>query len=234
MLAVTTNLKPHEIVRTLLDQVTSRGLTLGGVVLDSGFDSGETILGLQERKVSYTVPLRRKGNKANRRNDCFTKPSGTLATVEWVTQESRRAVSTRVLVWRRTGQLKTKVFAFAGWGDKRAVSEAKRAWLGRRRYRERFGIETSYRQKNQGRGWTTSKSVAYRLLLEGLALLLRQVWVNLTQHIAQARGLTPNDWVDELPMVEMLLWLVDHLRAKYPHELRIDLTQPILTDTTKR
>ena len=61
LLAVTTNLKPHEIVRTLLEQVTSRGLTLGGVVLDSGFDSGETILLLQERKVSYTVPLRRKG-----------------------------------------------------------------------------------------------------------------------------------------------------------------------------
>ena len=231
LLAVTTNLKPHEIVQTLLEQVTSRGLILGGVVLDSGFDSGETILGLQQRKVSYTVPLRRKGNKANRRNDCFTKPSGTLATVEWVTEESRRAVSTRVLVWRRQGQLKTKVFAFAGWGDERAVSEAKRAWLGRRRYRERFGIETSYRQKNQGRGWTTSKNVAYRLLLEGLALLLRQVWVNLTQHIAQARGLKPNDWVDELPMVEMLLWLADHLRAKYLHEQRIDLTLPILTDT---
>lgn len=156
--------------------------------------------------------------------------SGTLATVDWVTEESRRAVSTRVLVWRRQGQLETKVYAFAGWGDAQAVSEAKRAWLGRRRYRERFGIETSYRQKNQSRGWTTSKNVAYRLLLEGLALLLRQVWVNLTQHIAQARGLKPNDWVDELPMVEMLLWLADLLRAKYLHEQRIDLTPPILTD----
>ena len=80
-------------------------------------------------------------------------------------------------------------------------------------------------------GWTTSKNVAYRLLLEGLALWLRQVWVNLTQQIAQARGFKPNDWVDELPMVEMLLWLADHLRAKYLHDLRIDLTPPILTDT---
>jgi hypothetical protein len=124
------------------------------------------------------------------------------------------------------------VYAFAGWGDKEAVSEAKRAWLGRR-YRERFGIETGYRQKNPGRGRTTSGNVAYRLLLEGLALLLRQVWVNLTQHIAQTRGLKPSDWVEELPLVEMPLWLADHLRAKHPHELRIDLAPPRLTDAAK-
>ena len=230
-LAVTKGIKPHQVVKTLLDQITSHGLTVGGVVLDSGFDSGETILLLQDRKVSYTVPLRRKGNKSNRRNDYFTKPSGTLGTVAWVTEESRRAVSTRVLVWRRKGQPDTKVYAFAGWGDARAVSEAKRAYLARRRYRDRFGIETSYRQKNQGRGWTTSRSVTYRLLLEGVALVLRQVWVCLTQQIAKARGLSPSAWVEALPLVELVEWLADHLRDLYPHQRRIDLTPPILTDT---
>lgn len=230
LLAVAANFPPHEIVRALLEQVTSRGLLIGGVVLDAGFDSGEAILLLQKRQVSYTVALGRKGATSNRRNAFFEKPSGTLGTLAWVTAKSRQAVSTRVLVWRRKGQLDTKVYAFAGWGDAEAVSEARRAWLGRRRYRERFGIETSYRQKNQARGWTTSRSVAYRLLLEGVALLLRQVWVYLTHQIATARGLSPNDWVGELPLVEMLLWLVDHLHDNYPNQRRIDLSPPILTD----
>lgn len=223
LLSVGKGLKPHEQVKALLEQVTSRGLQVGGVVLDAGFDSGETILLLQEMKVSYTVPLRRKGKASNRRNRCFSKPSGTVETMEWVTEKSRKVVSTRVLVWQRKGQPQTRVYAFSGWDRGRAVSEVKRAWQGRRHYRERFGIETSYRQKNQARGWTTSASAAYRLLLEGLALVLRQVWVGLTQRIAQARGLSPNTWVSELPLVEMLQWLADRIRSRYPCTRQITL-----------
>ncbi|MBP3953789.1 hypothetical protein J8F10_00545 [Gemmata sp. G18] len=100
-----------------------------------------------------------------------------------------------MLVWQRKGESHARVYAFRGWGDATAVSEANRARLGRRRYRERFGIETSYRQKNQARGWTTSTNPEYRLLLEGVALLLRQVWVYLTLRIARARGLAPTAWV---------------------------------------
>jgi hypothetical protein len=113
LLSVTKGLKPHDIVKTLLEQIHSRNLTVGGVVLDAGFDSGETILLLQERKLSYTVPLRRKGNGANRRNACYSQPSGTLATMEWVTEKSRKSVSTRVLVWQRQGESQTKVYAFS-------------------------------------------------------------------------------------------------------------------------
>lgn len=229
LLSVTKGLKPHEVVKTLLEQIRCRNLTVGGVVLDAGFDSGETILLLQEQKLSYTIPLRRKGKGTNRRNDCYRQPSGTLATMEWVTEKSRKSVSTRVLVWQRPGELQTKVYAFSGWGQATAVSEARRAWLGRRRYRQRFGIETSYRQKNQSRGWTTSVSAEYRLLLEGLALVLRQVWVYLTQQIARDRGLRPTAWVSELSLVEMLDWLVEGLQNHYPQSRCIILANTILT-----
>ena len=233
LLSVEKGLKPHEQVKALLDQVASRGLKVGGVVLDAGFDSGETLLLLQERKVNYTVPLRRKGKGTNRRNECYSKPSGTLATMEWTTEKSRKSVQTRVLVWQRKSETQAKVYAFGGWGEATAVSEAKRAWQGRRRYRERFGIETSYRQKNQARGWTTSTSVEYRLLLEGIALVLRQVWVCLTQRIAKTRGLRPNAWVSELPLVEMLHWLADRIRSRYPQTRRIVLPNYTLTNTAK-
>lgn len=232
LLSVLKGLKPHEVVKALLDQIRSRGLSVGGVVLDAGFDSGQTILLLQELKVSYTVPLRRKGQGANRRNECYRQPSGTLATLDWVTEKSRQSVSTRVLVWQRPNESQSRVYAFGGWGCVSAVSEARRAWLGRRRYRQRFGIETSYRQKNQARGWTTSSSAEYRLLLEGVALLLRQVWVYLTQQIARDGGLRPRAWVSVLPLVEMLNWLAENIHTQYPHSRRIQLTKYTLTINT--
>jgi hypothetical protein len=234
LLCVEKGLKPHEVVQALLEQITSRGLRIGGGVLDAGFDSGQTIRLLQEKKLSYTIPLRRKGNGSNRRNDCYQKPSGTVRTMKWTTEKSRQSVSTRVLVWQRKGESHARVYAFAGWGSKQAVSEARRAWLGRRRYRERFGIESSYRQKNQCRGWTTSPSAEYRLLLEGIALVLRQVWVCLTQQIAKDRGLCPNAWVSELPLVEMLQWLADHIQTLYPYTRRIKLTKTTLTFNVTR
>lgn len=215
LLSVTKGLRPHQIVAALLDQIAARGLNVGGVVLDSGFDSGDTILDLQRRALSYTVPLRRKGCGTNRRNACFAWPSGTLGDVSWVTDQSREAVTTRVLVWKRAGQPRAKVYAFAGWGDARAVREARRARLGRRRYRERFGIETSYRQKNQARAWTTSRDAVYRLLLEGLAHLLRQIWVRLCERIAHAAGLKPTAWVG-FALADLLEAFADHLKSRYP------------------
>jgi len=214
LMPLTAATPPHAVVAALLDQVAAHGLRVGGVVLDGGFDSGETLLDLQRRAVSYTVPLRRKGRGTNRRNACFAWPSGTVGTVAWVTDRTRVAVSTAVLVWRRAGQPRARVYAFAGWGDATAVKEARRAWLGRRRYRERFGIETSYRQKNQGRAWTTSRRAEYRLLLEGLAHLLRQVWVRLSEQVARAGGLRPTAWA-ALPLWEVLEALADRLKARY-------------------
>lgn len=95
------------------------------------------------------------------------------------------------------------------------MREARRAGLGRRRYRERFGIETSYRQKNQARAWTMSRDVAYRLLLEGLAHLPRQIGVRLCEQRAHAAGLKPTAWVG-LPLADLLEAFVDHLKNQYP------------------
>jgi hypothetical protein len=205
----------HEIVATLLDQIRDHGLQVGGVVLDSGFDSGDTILLLQERGHSYTVPLRRKGKGTNRRNEWFALPHGTIQAVDWVTDKTRKAVTTTVLVWKRKDQKKTMVFAFGGWGNREAVQECRRAWLSRRRYRERFGIETSYRQKNQARAWTTSCDSVYRMLLEGLAHLLRQLWVRLTEQIARICGLKPTVWIP-VTFRDILECLADHVKANHP------------------
>jgi len=120
-----------------------------------------------------------------------------------------------VLVWHHRHTDQVKVYAFAGWSSREGVAVCRRAWLARRRYRERFGIETSYRQKNQGRAWTTSKHPTYRLLLEGLSYLIRQLWVTLTLKIARHRGLSPKAWVEELMLVDLLEWIADVIKAEF-------------------
>ena len=50
-------------------------------------------------------------------------------------------------------------------------------------YRQRFGIETSYRQMNQVRARTTSRSPVLRLLLVGLAFILVNLYVSLRDRL---------------------------------------------------
>ena len=228
LLALERNYKPHEVVAALLAQLDQHGLKLRGVVLDSGFDSGETLLLLQGRGLSYTVPLRKKGKGSNRRNACFALPVGTITEVDWVTEQSRKQVRTQVVVVRRPKDKEVKVYAFRGWGARVAARVRQRARLAKMAYRRRFGIETSYRQQNQGKGFTTKKDVVYRLLLVGLALLLRQVWVFLSGQLARALGLRPKQYVAELPLRRLLDWLADILKTSYPEKKSIQLGQALL------
>ena len=230
LLAVEKNLKPHEVVAALLTQLDGHGVRLRGVVLDSGFDSGETLLLLQQRGLAYGVPLRRKGRSGNRRNACFALPVGTVTTVDWVTERTRRPVRTEAVVVRRPGEKRIGVYAFGGWSLPHALSTARAAAAARQArqwYRRRFGIETSYRQMHECQGRTTRKDVAYRLLLVGLALLPRQVWVWLTGQLARSRSAGPKDWLEELPLRRLLDWLAEVLEHKYPEQKVIELEQPL-------
>jgi hypothetical protein len=211
--------KPHEIVRTLLDQIAKKGLKIRGVTLDSAFDSGDTLLLLQERRLAYAVPLRRKGNGRNARNQCFEGRHRLVRWTEWTTEVSRRHVRTRTLLWK--GPHKTMVFAFQGWKGDRARNVYARAIRLRQLYRRRFGIESSYRQKNQAQARTTSRDPVYRLLLEGLGYLLRQVWVVLTEAIARFSQASPNAWIGALSLQQLIDWLVHELTRLHPENLTI-------------
>ena len=227
LIALTGGEKPHEIVAALLAQLETRGVKVRGVVLDSGFDSGETLLLLQEKRFSYTVPLRKKGNTKNQRNAAWELEVGTLATLSWKTEKTRKPVSTEVVVVRRAKEKDKKVYAFGGWGEKQARSEARRARVAKRWYRKRFGIETSYRQMNPAKAKTSKKDVRYRLLLIGLALLLRQAWVWLTAVVARDQKLRPTRHVAELPLTRLTAWIAESLQAIYLEVKEIHLASPL-------
>jgi hypothetical protein len=211
--------KPHDVVRVLLDQIAEKGLKLRGVTLDSAFDSGDTLLGLQERHLAYSIPLRRKGTGRNARNRCFEGRHRLIRWTEWTTEVTRRRVRTRTLLWK--GKPKTMVIAFQGWSGDHARNVHQQANQLRRLYRRRFGIETSYRQKNQAQATTTSKDPIYRFLLEGLAYLVRQVWVVLTEELARLSKAPPHAWIGALTLQQMVDWLVHELTNLYPETLEI-------------
>lgn len=217
--------KPHEIVRLLLDQIAEKGLRIRGVTLDSAFDSGDTLLLLQERKLAYSVPLRRKGTGRNARNQCFEGRHRLVRWTEWTTDQTRRRVRTQTLLWK--GKAKTLVFAFQGWSGDRARNVHQQANHSRQLYRRRFGIETSYRQKNQAQARTTSRDLIYRLLLEGIGYLLRQVWVMLTEILARLSHAPANAWIGALPLQQLVDWLVHELTELHPE------TQKITAKTAK-
>lgn len=227
LLALAGGERPHEVVAALLGQAEARGLKLRGAVLDSGFDSGEVLLLLQGRGLSYALPLQRKGKGDNRRNAAWRLAEGTVTTVEWKTDKTNKPVSTAAVVLRRPAEKDKKVYAFGGWGAERAGAALRRARLARRWYRKRFGIETSYRQMNECKAKTTRKDVAYRLLLVGLALLLRQVWVWLTWQLARDLRLRPTAHVALLPLARLAGWLADLLKRKYREEKVIPLGSPL-------
>jgi hypothetical protein len=213
--------KPDQVVRTLLDQIAAKRLKIKGVTLDAGFGGGDVILLLQERGLAYALPLQRLGQSRSARNRLFEGRHRLIRWAEWTTTQTRRRVRTRVLLWK--GRPKTMLYAFGGWDGERARSVHQLAEQQRRLYRQRFGIETSYRQKNQAEARTTSRDPVYRLLLEGLAYLLRQVWVALTQELARRRGAQPNDWIGALTLKIMLDWLASELTSRHPEKRAIPL-----------
>jgi hypothetical protein len=227
LLALSGGEKPHEIVQALLGQIEKRGLGVRGVVLDSGFDSGDVLLLLQGRGLSYAVPLQKKGAGDNRRNAAWRLEVGAVTRASWKTERGNRPVSTSCVVWRRPGEKDKKVYAFGGWHAGEARSEARRAALARRWYRKRFGIETSYRQMRQCKARTTKKDARYRLLLVGLGLLLRQAWAWLTRQVARQLRLPPGRWVAALTLERMAEWLADSLRSIYKEERAIRLASPL-------
>jgi hypothetical protein len=126
-------------------------------------------------------------------------------------------VRTRAVLCK--GGPRTMLLAFQGWNQTRAHNVHQEAARQKRLYQRRFGIETSYRQKNQAKAKTTSSDPVYRLLLEGVGYLLRQIWVVLTEQLRQ--GHSNSAWIATLPMHRLLDWLLHELHTLHSEEFTI-------------
>jgi hypothetical protein len=208
-----------DVLERLITPVRKRGIFPRFLLLDREFYNLDVVQFLQRHRVPFLMPVVHRGRRAKDPS----KAKGTQQFLSWrrsgraeyTMKNGRRRAKVTILVAvdepaqrrnkRRRGNPKPgpRVLVFAAWGfHARSTSWA------RETYRLRFGIESSYRQVHQAQAWTTSQRPDQRLLLVGLALLLRNAWVWLHRrllfrwprraHLAQQR---------KLPLITLLIHL---------------------------
>ena len=186
----------EQAVCRLLAQAERAGVRLRYLLMDRAFHDAAVVARLQECGVPFVVPMTRRGKEERgsgtspffRRGQTsgWASHSWSARVTRWDEAKQKEVrgkgvrVTVGVCVAARPGGRRPLVFA--AW----RVSWPPR--LVRSRYRARFGIETSYRQLGEALAATTSKDQRVRLLLVGLALLVRQYWCMATGPEGAAQG----------------------------------------------
>jgi hypothetical protein len=205
--------KMPNVLKRLFRRLSLLGVTSRMVLLDRGFWSVAVIRYLRRANKPFLMPVVLRGRKPDHAHG----PSGTRVFAlrkrsGWgrYTVKAADGCVARVSLgihcrnydgqWGRRGR-QTLVYAF--WGFEPPSTR----WL-RETYRKRFAIETSYRQMHQGRARTCTRNPEVRLLLVGVALVLRNVWVWLHYAVLS----TPRKGncrynLERLTLRALLLWL---------------------------
>ena len=173
-----------DIVRWLIKRVKTLKIRIRRVFLDKGFCSQPIFKVLGQHKVSYVIPIPVRGKsggvrtlfqgKSRKTNYTFNSPKHGKYTVQ--------AVGVKRYSKGRYGRHKSKWFAYAVAGLPAGILPAHVFEL----YRQRFGIESSYRQMNQVRARTSTRNPVIRLLLVGLAFVLFNLYISLRQNLSSA------------------------------------------------
>jgi putative transposase len=210
-----------DVLRRLLGQARSVGVRPRLLLLDRGFYSVDVIRYLQAARYPFLMPVVLRGRKADDpRGPSGTRVFAAMKRSGWfayrVTGGRKRTARVSICVSCRNcrGQRKRhgrQALVYACWG----VPGRSCAWV-RETYRRRFGIETSYRQMNQGRGRTSTRRPELRLLYAGLALVLRNEWVWLHFELLS----TPRRGgrairLERLRLRELLHWLMQVIEEAY-------------------
>ena len=201
------------VVQRVLRQARSAGVKPRLLLLDRGFYSVGVIRYLQAARHPFLMPVICRGRKL----DDPRGPSGTNVFLTWeksgfgtytLHDAHKRPARVSICVkcryyrgqWRRHGKQRL-VYAF--WG----LVPPSFDWV-KQTYRQRFAIETTYRQLHQARIRTTTRDPVRRLLHVGIALILRNVWVWLHRTVlARPRRGGREIRLDLLRFRRMLLWL---------------------------
>jgi hypothetical protein len=169
-----------KVLGRLLAQIRKIGLKTKRLLLDRAFFNVSVIEFLQAEQIPFLMPVVFRGRPPKKQR----KATG----LRWIKKQSagwyshplksgKKQVTLSVCVAYRThrnrkdGKRKQRKLLYAAWRVTGPPTEI------RKRYRQRFGIESSYRQMRQARIYTCTRDPHLRLVFVALALILRNLWV---------------------------------------------------------
>ena len=138
---------------------------------------------LQRRKIKFIMPIPVRGKSGGVRKLFEASASHKTTYTFNSPKHGELEVSAVVVKKYSKGRYKRKGarwFAYAVAGLPKSIEPHQVFEM----YRQRFGIETSYRQMNQVRARTTSRNPVIRLLLVGLAFIIFNLYIANRQHFA--------------------------------------------------
>ena len=204
----------EKIVAWLLNRLKSMGISIRCAYFDKGFCSVSVLKTLQRRKLRFVLPIPVRGKSGGVRK--LFEESASHKTTYTFNSPKHGSLEVEVVAVKKysKGRCKRKGarwFAYAVGRLPKSV-EAHQVF---EMYRQRFGIETSYRQMNQVRARTTSRNPVIRLLLVGLAFVIFNLYIANRQLIAIClkEPLAPVSqcWLTLRRLVHMLAHAVEKL-----------------------
>lgn len=202
-----------DVVQRLLMQARRASVRPCLLLLDRGFYCVEMIRYLQAARVPFLMPavargrLPKDGKPATGIRAFRLWKRGGWGRHTLVLGKKKATVSICVYcgnyrgAWKKHGRY---AWVYAYWGIKPHSGR----WVADT-YRQRFGIETSYRQLNEARIKTCTRDPRVRFFFIALALILRNVWVWLHWEVLSSprRG-HRQIRLERLRFKAMLLWLL--------------------------
>ena len=183
------------LLARLLAQVRAVGVRIRCLFADKGFCAIPVLRWLQAQHLPAIIAAPIRGKQGGTRALCqgaqSYRTTHTFASAEHGVLPVPVAV-VRTYHRRRSGQ---RTAAWLLYVCLRVDDPPQRV---RKRYRHRFGIESSYRLMEQVRARTTSPNAALRFVLMGVALLLINIWIQLHWQFLRVRGRGPRRVVREV------------------------------------
>lgn len=168
----------EQVVNDLLYRLFQLGLQVRRVCLDRGFCTVAVCQLLTATGLTAIIACPLRGQKGGTRALCHGRKS--YRTTYTFYAKTKRAYEVPVAVVR-TYSTRKKRRHKAQWILFVSLNTQSPPLTIKRWYRQRFGIESSYRLMRQNKAMTKSQNVALRFLLIALAFFLVNLWVALQQ-----------------------------------------------------
>jgi putative transposase len=172
----------ERVVAWLLKRLKSIGISIRYAYLDKDFCSVPVLKTLQRCNIRFIIPIPVRGKSGGVRTLFESASHKTTYTFKSPKHGQLRVAVVVVKKYskRRYKRKGARWFAYAVNRLSKSIEPPQVFEM----YRQRFGIETSYRQMNQVRARTTSRNPVIRLLLVGLAFVIFNLYIAKRQHIA--------------------------------------------------